>query len=95
VNHAVKGHATVAQAHYQAGLLYGQLNDFVKAAAAFDKAAKRDPEFAYAHYHAGLSYYRMKRIDLMATHFESFLKLAPEAPERAEVESIMRTVRGR
>jgi hypothetical protein len=31
----------------------------------------------------------------MATHFEAFLKLAPNAPERAEVESIMRTVRGR
>ena len=27
--------------------------------------------------------------------FEAFLKLAPNAPERAAVESIMRTVRGR
>jgi hypothetical protein len=27
--------------------------------------------------------------------FERFLKLAPDAPERAEVQQIMRTVRGR
>ena len=50
---------------------------------------------AYAHYYAGLSYYQAERIDLMAAFFESFLKLAPDAPERAQVESIMRTIRGR
>jgi hypothetical protein len=31
----------------------------------------------------------------MATHFEQFLKLAPEAPERPEVQSIMRTLQKR
>jgi hypothetical protein len=31
----------------------------------------------------------------MAIHFDRFLKLAPDAPERPEVMSIMRTVRGR
>ena len=50
---------------------------------------------AYAHYYAGHSYYETGRIDLMASFFESFLKLAPDAPERTSVESIMRTVRGR
>jgi hypothetical protein len=39
--------------------------------------------------------YRAKHIDRMAKHFEAFLALAPDAPERTEVESIMRTVRGR
>jgi hypothetical protein len=29
----------------------------------------------------------------MAVHFEQFLKLAPEAPERPEVLSIMRTLK--
>jgi tetratricopeptide (TPR) repeat protein len=94
-NKAVKADANLAYAHYQAGLAYGQAGDFAKAAAAFEKAGQLAPEFAYAHYHAGLSYYRAKRVDLMATHFEAFLKTAPEAPERPEVESIMRTVRGR
>jgi hypothetical protein len=31
----------------------------------------------------------------MANHFETFIRLAPNAPERPEVESILRTVRGR
>ena len=44
---------------------------------------------------AAMAFYRVKRADLMAVHFERFLKLAPNAPERAEVESIMRTMRGR
>ena len=40
-------------------------------------------------------HYRANRPDRMAIHFEQFLKLAPEAPERPEVLQIMRTVRGR
>jgi len=31
----------------------------------------------------------------MAQHFDTFLKLAPQAPERPEVQSIMRTLGGR
>lgn len=83
------------EAHYQLGLVRGHQQAYGPAAAAFAQAAQINPDFAYAHYYAGLSYYRAKRIDLMANHFEAFLKLAPSAPERPEVESIMRTVRGR
>ena len=92
---AVELAPTLAEGSYQAGLVYGQLGDFSKAAAAFEKAVQVDPGSAYAHYHAGLAHYRARRVDMMATHFETFLRLAPEAPERGEVESIMRTLRGR
>jgi hypothetical protein len=34
----------------------------------------------------------VKRADQTATHFQAFLRLAPKAPERAEVQSIMRTL---
>ena len=54
-----------------------------------------DPSFAHAYYYAGLSRYRANRPDLMAARFERFLKLAPDAPERTEVQQIMRTIRGR
>jgi len=54
-----------------------------------------DPTFAAAYYYAGLASSRVKRIDLMANNFGLFIKLAPNAPERPEVESILRTVRGR
>lgn len=83
------------EAHYQLGLAYSYKEDFAKAAASFEKAAQLDPAFGYAYYYAGLSFYKTKRIDLMAVHFEQFLKVAPDAPERPQVESIMRTVRGR
>ncbi len=83
------------EAHYQVGFAQGQRQDFAAAAAAFEQVTTLDPSFAYAYYHAGLSHYRVKRIDRMAQNFETFLRLAPEAPERGQVESIMRTLRGR
>ena len=85
----------VAEAHFQLGLARAERRDYVRAAPAFEAAIAIDPMPAYPHYYAGLSYYQAKRIDLMAEFFESFLKLAPNAPERPQVESIMRTVRGR
>ena len=65
------------------------------AAEAFVKATEADPRMAYAHYHAGMNFYKAKRIAQMAVYFEYFLKLAPDAPERPAVESIMRTIRGK
>jgi tetratricopeptide (TPR) repeat protein len=82
-------------AHFQQGLVYARKNDFNKASEAFKKVTELDPSIAYGQYYAGLAFYRIRRADLMAVHFERFLKLAPNAPERGEVESIMRTMRGR
>ena len=82
-------------AQYQLGLVKAERQDWTGAADAFERASQIDPTFAYAHYYAGLTYSKVKRVDRTATHFEVFLKLAPKAPERAAVESIMRTLRGR
>jgi tetratricopeptide (TPR) repeat protein len=83
------------EAQFQLGLAASYNNDFARAAAAFAKAGTLDPTDAYAQYYAGISYYKAKRVDTMASCFERFLKLAPQAPERGEVESIMRTIRRR
>ncbi len=85
----------IAEMHFQLGLAQAERRDYANAAPAFEAAIAIDPMPAYPHYYAGLSYYQAKRIDLMAEFFEAFLRLAPEAPERTQVESIMRTVRGR
>lgn len=82
-------------ANYQLGLVKAKMNDWAGAAEAFGRAAEIDPEFAYAQYYAGLANSRIKRADLTAVHLERFLKLAPMAPERPAVESLMRTLRGR
>lgn len=92
---AVKHNAGLAQAQYQLGLVQDARGDSSAAAEAFARAADANPQMAYAHYYAGMNFYKAQRIDRMAVYFENFIKLAPDAPERPAVESIMRTVRGR
>ena len=94
-NQAVELDARHAYAQYQLGLVYSTRNDMTRAAAAFEKATTIQPSFAYAQYYAGMSYYKIRRVDKMAGFFETFLKLAPNSPERPAVESIMKTLRGR
>jgi tetratricopeptide (TPR) repeat protein len=74
------------------GLVHFQRGDFAAAADALDRSIALRPRFAYAHYYAGLAYNRINRADLMVARFDTFLRLAPSAPERPEVESILRTV---
>jgi tetratricopeptide (TPR) repeat protein len=92
---AVRLGASVPEAHYQRGIVLMTRKDYPNAAGAFAKATQLDPTFASAFYYAGLANYRANRIDLMTNNFEKFVKLAPNAPERPEVESILRTLRGR
>jgi len=92
---AVEIDANLAQARYQLGLVLSARNNQPQAAEAFAKAAELDPRMAYAHYEAGMAFYKVRRVDRMAVYFENFLKLAPNAPERPAVQSIMRTVRGK
>ena|SRR5687768_17797756 len=92
---AVEHGSEMAESHYQLGLALAKRQQWREAADAFDRAAQINPALAYAHYYGGLMHYRANRPDRMAIHFEQFLKLAPEAPERPEVLQIMRTVRGR
>ena len=93
--HAVEMDGGSADAHYQLGLVYAKRQEWPQAAAEFDRVTELNPANAYAHYYGGLMQYRAGRPDRMANHFEQFLKLAPDAPERPEVMQIMKTVRGR
>jgi tetratricopeptide (TPR) repeat protein len=79
----------------EAGQLAFERRDFATAAAAFDECIKANPTLAYSYYRAGLAYYEINRPDLMITRFETFVRLAPDAPERAQVESILSTARDR
>lgn len=77
------------------GLAHTRRNDFAAAAQAFDRCADANPRFAYAYYGAGLAYERLNRADLMVIRLEMFQRLADGAPERPEVDAILRTVRAR
>jgi tetratricopeptide (TPR) repeat protein len=92
---AVNLSGDLPEAQYQLGLVLAKKQDWRDAAAAFDRVTELNPSHAYAHYYGGLMHYRANRPDRMANHFEQFLRLAPDAPERPEVLQIMKTVRGR
>ena len=81
-------------AFYQLGLARTLKEDWAGAAESFTRATELNPTFAYAHYYAGLSYSRVKRPDQVAKYFEMFLKLAPKAPEKTAVQSLLRSIRG-
>ena len=83
-----------AYAQYELGLAHLSRDAFADAAQALDRSVAANARLAHAYYYAGLACQRLDRADLMAIRFEAFLRLAPQAPERAEVQSVMRTIRG-
>lgn len=80
-------------AHYQLGVAASRANDWGTAVSGFTGAITRKPDFAYAHYYAGLAYQRQRQLPKTAEHFDAFLRLAPDAPERSAVVAILRTIK--
>lgn len=80
-------------AHYQLGLAAIKASDWGTATASLSRAAELKPDFAYAHYYAALSYQRARQLPKAAEHFDAFLRLAPDAPERQAVQAILRTLK--
>ncbi|MGE3842509.1 MAG: hypothetical protein AB7I50_13065 [Vicinamibacterales bacterium] len=80
-------------AWYQLGIVKSLTGDFNGAAADLERATEIDGGQAYAHYYAGVAYNKARKVDEMARHFRAFVTLAPEAPERPQVEAILRTLR--
>ena len=50
---------------------------------------KRKGDLAYAYFWRGQAYYGKKRADQMVSDFETFLKLAPKAPEAPVVRQLI------
>lgn len=80
--------------NYQHALSRSKSEQWQPAADAFERATQIDGSVAYAHYHAGMAYNRLKRMDRMATHLARFLELAPNAPEREQVQHVLRLLKG-
>ena len=80
-------------AFYQLGLATSKASDWGGAVAAFTRALELKPDFAYAHYYAALAYQRQRQLPKTAEHFDAFLRLAPDAPERGAVVAILRTIK--
>ena len=80
-------------AQYQLGLAAGKANDWGTAVSAFTRSIELKPDFAYAHYYAALAYQRQRQLSKTAEHFDAFLRLAPDAPERSAVLAVLRTIK--
>jgi tetratricopeptide (TPR) repeat protein len=80
-------------AFYQLGLAASKAGDWGTAGTALTGAIVRKPDFAYAHYYGALVHQRQRQLPQAAEHFEAFLRLAPEAPERQAVQAIMRSLK--
>jgi tetratricopeptide (TPR) repeat protein len=80
-------------AHYQLGLAASRAADWGTAVASFTRSVQLKPDFAYAHYYAALAYQRQRQLPKTAEHFDAFLRLAPDAPERSAVVAILRTIK--
>jgi len=90
---AVEADAGNPFAQYQLGLSASKATDWGTAVSGFTKAIELKPDFAYAHYYAALAYQRQRQLPKTAEHFDAFLRLAPDAPERSAVIAILRTIK--
>jgi tetratricopeptide (TPR) repeat protein len=89
LNTAIKKDPNCPEAYFHRGLLRGGQQKIDQAIADLQKCLQLKGDHAYAHYNIGLAYNQKKRADLMITHFHKFVYLAPEAPEAAQVKSLL------
>ena len=68
---------TLAKAHFQLGVLYGDERRYPEAISALEQAVRLDPSMAQAHYRLGQAYRRTGREDLAAGAMEAFERLQP------------------
>ena len=83
----------VADLYYGRGLANALLRDYTASAADLETSLQLDPGNAKAHYYAGLAYNAQNRPDMMISHFDTFLRMAPEGPEADRARNVMRGVR--
>jgi tetratricopeptide (TPR) repeat protein len=81
-------------AQYQLGLAAFTGGDVDTAATALERATQLKPDFAYAHYYAGQEFQKQRNISKAGEHYQYFLKLAPDSPDRAAIQAIVRAMRG-
>lgn len=67
--------------------------DYKAAASLLEPHVNAHPDEPFGHYYLGLAQYGLKKPDKTVQHFQRFLSLAPDTPEAARVESLLRSIR--
>lgn len=82
-------------AFYNVGIVYYKLNKMEKALGAFDKTIELNPELSSAYYQAALSSIKTGDFERAIKYFEGFLKVEPNAPEAAQIKSMIEELKKR
>jgi tetratricopeptide (TPR) repeat protein len=93
LNKVVEANPESAEAFHYRGMVKTQQKDFQGGVADLEEAVELDPGRAYSHYYLGLAYNGLKRPDKMAEELQTFLKLAPNAPDADKVRSVLKAFR--
>lgn len=75
---AIRIKPDLAEAHYNLGILYGQLGDWRKAIESYKQAICIKPDFAVAHYGLGASYYKLGDYKKAIESFKEAIRLNPD-----------------
>lgn len=87
---------TPQERYYYLGEAYrlrGEEGDVERAVTSYEKAVKASPNYAPPHRALGIHYYKAKKMDLSRKHLETYLKLAPKAPDREFLEQYLNTTK--
>jgi tetratricopeptide (TPR) repeat protein len=79
-----------AEAWYNLGLVLLDLEDTAEALEAFAGALRADPQFADAHFDLANLLERSHRADEARTHWEAFLKLAPDSEQAVYAQACLK-----
>jgi tetratricopeptide (TPR) repeat protein len=80
--------------YFYRGMLDAHRKDYAAAARDMDKSIELDPRRPEAYYYSGIAYSQIKQMDKVVDRFQTFLKLAPDAPEAPKVKALLRSIRG-
>lgn len=78
-----------AETLYRQGTAELANKNYQSAANSLAPYVKQSPEDAYGHYYLGLAHYSLGRPEKALASFRRFLALAPNAPESAQVASLI------
>lgn len=82
-------------AYYNLGIIYYKLDKMEEALSAFNKAIELNPELSSAYYQAALSSVKSGDFEKAIKYFENFLKNEPNAPEAAQVKTMIEELKKR
>jgi tetratricopeptide (TPR) repeat protein len=86
---ALDGGFQPAMTNFQIGFGYLYEKQWQKAKDALDEVVAADPRYAHAYYYRGLAWDKLGRKDHLLNDMDTFLTLAPNAPEAGKAQALL------